>query len=93
MTDRPEMHTPAHSEWDQGGYCNELVLDHDGETATTCGYRAPRETPTPSAEDIALADLIAEARRWPAGLPDDPAPAASPHDIIRRLVDELEARA
>lgn len=93
MTNRPEMHRSTHDAWDQGGHCNELVLDHDGETATVCGYRAPDKLPTASAADIARADLIAEARRWPAGLPDDPTPAASPHDLIARLADALEGQA
>lgn len=35
---RPDLHTPDHDQWDQGGYCNNLVLDDDG-TATVCGYR------------------------------------------------------
>lgn len=46
--DRPELHKPDHDAWDQGGYCNELVLDHDGESATICGYRTPRAPYTPS---------------------------------------------
>lgn len=39
---RPDLHTPEHDQWDQGGYCNNLVLDDDG-CGTVCGYRAPRE--------------------------------------------------
>lgn len=34
-------------------------------------------------------ELIAEARRWPAGV--GPIPSAAPGDIIRRLADALEA--
>lgn len=32
------MHTDKHDKWDQGGYCNNMVTDHDG-SGTTCGYR------------------------------------------------------
>lgn len=48
MTNRPEMHTADHDQWDQGGYCNSLVIDHDGETATVCGYRQPRVPVAPT---------------------------------------------
>jgi hypothetical protein len=37
--DRPDLHTAAHDDWDQGGYCNALVVDSDG-CGTVCGYRA-----------------------------------------------------
>lgn len=36
--DRPDLHTAAHDDWDQGGYCNALVVDRDG-CGTICGYR------------------------------------------------------
>jgi hypothetical protein len=42
MTNRPDLHTPEHDQWDQGGYCNNLVTDDDG-CGTVCGYRKPRE--------------------------------------------------
>lgn len=37
---RHDLHRPDHDQWDQGGYCNNLVVDDDG-TATVCGYRKP----------------------------------------------------
>lgn len=33
-------HTPDHNKWDAGGYCNELVLDENGD-AEVCGYIEP----------------------------------------------------
>lgn len=42
MSDRPDLHTPEHDQWDQGGYCNNLVTDDDG-CGTTCGYQKPWE--------------------------------------------------
>lgn len=50
MSDRPELHTADHDQWDQGGYCNNLVIDHDSETATVCGYRQPRTPVAPTVE-------------------------------------------
>jgi hypothetical protein len=38
MTNRPDLHTEKHDNWDQGGYCNALVTDYDG-CGTSCGYR------------------------------------------------------
>lgn len=91
MTNRPEMHRSTHDAWDQGGYCNALVIDHDGETATICGYREP-EAAGPSPEE-ALAALIAEAEDWPR-LEDKPDIArADAADIITRLAAALRARA
>lgn len=43
---RPDLHTSQHDQWDQGGYCNNLVIDDDG-SGTVCGYRAPSDH-TPS---------------------------------------------
>lgn len=35
-----EQHTDAHDDWDQGGYCNALVQDENGD-GDICGYRKP----------------------------------------------------
>lgn len=37
---RPDLHTPDHTMWDQGGYCNNLVTDEDG-CGEVCGYQRP----------------------------------------------------
>lgn len=37
---RPDLHTPEHTMWDQGGYCNDLVADEDG-CGEVCGYQRP----------------------------------------------------
>jgi hypothetical protein len=42
VSDRPDLHTPEHDQWDQGGFCNNLVTDDDG-CGTTCGYQEPWE--------------------------------------------------
>lgn len=38
MADRPDLHTAQHTNFDAGGYCNELVLDSD-QTAAVCGFK------------------------------------------------------
>lgn len=42
---KPEIQIPhEHGDWDQGGYCNRLVLDGRGD-AEVCGYQNSEETP------------------------------------------------
>lgn len=41
---RPDKHRPDHDNWDQGGYCNELVTDDDG-CGEICGYRTAVDGP------------------------------------------------
>ena len=47
MSYRPDLHTTGHDQRDQGGYCNNLVLDDDG-CGVVCGYRSPHEPRTPT---------------------------------------------
>lgn len=52
--DRADLHTDSHEKWDQGGYCNNLVVDHDG-TGVVCGYRETRTPVAPPEERVRLA--------------------------------------
>lgn len=46
-----EQHTDAHDDWDQGGYCNTLVRDENGD-GVVCGYR--QGSPPSPAPEIAV---------------------------------------
>lgn len=51
-----DRHTDQHDAWDQGGYCNALVLDENGD-GDVCGYRKPTDaTLSPDVRAKALAD-------------------------------------
>lgn len=54
MSNRPDLHTADHDQWDQGGYCNNLVTDTDG-CGTVCGYRQPRQPLAPNEDRVRLA--------------------------------------
>lgn len=45
MTTTDARHTDQHDAWDQGGYCNALVADENGD-GDTCGYRQPQRAAT-----------------------------------------------
>lgn len=51
MSDRPDLHTDDHENFDAGGYCNNLVLDADG-TATDCGFYNGEPTTSPGPFDM-----------------------------------------
>ena len=55
MSDRPDLHTASHEDFDAGGYCNNLVLDADG-SATDCGFYNGAPTTSPGPFDMLYCD-------------------------------------
>lgn len=81
-----EPHTEKHDNWDQGGYCNALVQDANGD-ADTCGYRRPY------AETVAAESATFEATRtglastiWTASRADEGTISATGADVVADAV-------
>lgn len=83
-----EQHTDAHDDWDQGGYCNTLVQDENGD-ADVCGYRKPPSAPEISARLDPRVPGKVEISEWVGG--GSRSSIRIPRELLGDLLEVVQA--